>query len=170
MEQRALQAGGELGVTRQARLDFLGAFPAARQQALAQHLGFHPEQDREQIRIEPAGLRQVAARAVHQHVVALRQPLVDLHRNAIAKAVGAPAHGERRGPLEGVELRRSHRLGVLPHRFRGARDHPPHDTAAAQRQGLARGLQQAVLARAGRPHQINQSACHQNTLCPPRQT
>ena len=35
----------------------LGAFPAARQQALAQHLGFHPEQDREQIRIAPAGAR-----------------------------------------------------------------------------------------------------------------
>ena len=116
---------------------------------------------------DPEGLADLYK---HPGILDFSQPLVDLHWDAIAKAVGAPAHGERRGPLEGVELRRSHRLGVLPHRFRGARDHPPHDTAAAQRQGLARGLQQAVLARAGRPHQINQSACHQNTLCPPRQT
>ncbi|MNY31760.1 hypothetical protein D3C86_1659350 [compost metagenome] len=110
------------------------------------------------------------ARAIDQHVIASGQPVVDFPRDAIGQAIGMPAQGKRALSVHLGELLRADTQRRLADRFRRAGDDPSHDAAATLGQAPARSIQQAVLARTGRPDEIDQPACHQNTLVACRHT
>ncbi|MNF93964.1 hypothetical protein D3C84_766590 [compost metagenome] len=112
------------------------------------------------MRIAPPRFRQVAARTVHQHVVARSQPVVDGFRNPVGKAIGVPAHGEVALGLAPGELFPADGLGRLAASLGGAGDDPAGNPAALPLQHRARGIQQAVLAGSGRAYEIDQPAFH----------
>ena len=161
---------GEPRITRQARFDIRQGLTPPRNQTLAQHGLINRQQQHQRGRIALAGLRQVRAGAVDQHVLPRRQPIVDVPGNAIAQPIGVPTERKRALGLQRGELRRAHTLRRLAHRFCRAGDHAAHNAAAALGQTGACGIQQAVLARTRWSDEIDQPACHQNTLFACRNT
>src|SRR5690606_29655558 len=111
-----------------------------------------------------ARLGQVCAGAIDHHITAFIQPMIYLRRNTIGQAVCAPAHGEGAAGLETFEFLEADRLSFLANGFGRARDDPSGDAHAAFYQALARGFEQAVLARAGRTDEIDQPAFHLHPL------
>ncbi|MCY1458159.1 hypothetical protein D9M71_755170 [compost metagenome] len=100
------------------------------------------------------------ARAVHQHVLASGEPIVDFPRDPVGQAISVPAQGKRALGLHLDELLRAHTQCRLAHGFGGTRDDSAHDTAAPLGQPRSRGIEQAVLARTRRPDEVDQPACH----------
>ncbi len=88
------QALIETGIAGQSAIDLDHRFTPARQQALAQHGQIHGQQEHDQVGVTLASVLQVPARAIDQHVLPCRQPVVDVARNAIGQAVSAPAKGK----------------------------------------------------------------------------
>ena len=140
------QALIETGIAGQSAIDLDHRFTPARQQALAQHGQIHGQQEHDQVGITLAGVLQVPARAIDQHVLPCRQPVVDVARNAIGQAVSVPAQGKGAPGLHFGELLHADTQRRFPHRFRRASDDPPHDSAATFGKPCSCGLQQAVLA------------------------
>lgn len=60
-------------------------FPAAGQQALAQHSVPDLHQHCQQVRVAPARLGEISPRTIHQHRPARRQPLIHLQWNAVIR-------------------------------------------------------------------------------------
>lgn len=104
----------EAGIARQPRLDLGHRLPPPCQQALAQNGLIDGQQQHEQVWITPARSRQMAARAIDQHVLPRRQPAVDFPRDAIGQAIGMPAQGKRPLRLQLGKLLRTDPLRRLP--------------------------------------------------------
>lgn len=155
----------EFGAARKPGADPGGILTAAGQQALTQHVRWCRHLHDFDLRKCGARLRQVRTRTADDHGSSCRQPVAHLAADAVGMGVGLPVHREGTGGALCLEFGLRHCNVFFAAGIRGAGHCAPCKCYPRIRwDAIARIVDDAVLAGAGGPDDIDEATVHGGTF------